>query len=85
MKTKLLLIALTCWLMLSGCSAEERVANDCNCVEEFYLKRPVVGGSGYTYEFIFSQPIEFDCINGETGVYYPVSNVNYNTAKVICE
>ncbi len=85
MKTKLLLIALTVWLMLSSCSAEERVINDCNCVEEFYLRRPIVGSSGFTYEFVFSQPIEFDCLNEEFGFYYPVSNVNYNYAKVECE
>jgi len=44
---------------LVGCSASEEKENivigeDCNCVEEFYLKRPYVGGGGFTYEFIFS-------------------------------
>jgi len=85
MKTKFLLLLL---VILSGCSASDDsriTGNDCDCVEEFYLRRPYVGGGGFTYEFIFSNPIEFDCINNEFGYYYPVSNINYNYAKVNCE
>jgi hypothetical protein len=85
MKTiKLLFIA----LLFAGCSASDdsRVTGtECDCVEEFYLRRPYVGGGGFTYEFIFSNPIEFDCINNAWGEYYQVSNINYNYAKVNCE
>jgi hypothetical protein len=85
MKTKILLLL---FVILSGCSASDdsRVTGtECDCVEEFYLRRPYVGGGGFTYEFIFSNPIEFDCINNEFGYYYAVSNLNYNYAKVNCE
>jgi len=85
MKTKFLLLLL---VILSGCSASDDAritGTECDCVEEFYLRRPYVGGGGFTYEFIFSNPIEFDCINNEFGYYYPVSNLNYNYAKVNCE
>lgn len=85
MKTKLLFIGLTLFLMLCSCSAEKASENRCDCREEFYLQRPIVGGSGFTYEFIYASPIDFDCVNDEYGFYYPVSNVNYNTAKVVCE
>ncbi len=84
------IISILVLTFLVGCSASEEretivIGEDCNCVEEFYLKRPYVGGGGFTYEFIFSQPITFDCVNETWGVYYPVSNVNYNTGKVVCE
>ncbi len=85
MKIKLLLLLL---VILSGCSASDdnRVTGtECDCVEEFYLRRPYVGGGGFTYEFMFSNPIEFDCVNNSWGEYYPVSNINYNYAKVNCE
>lgn len=87
MKTLLSILALT---FLVGCSASEDntstvIEENCDCVEEFYLRSPYVGGGGFTYEFIFSQPINFDCVNDTWGVYYPVSNQNYNMAKVVCE
>jgi len=86
MKTKLLLFALAFGLMSSTCSTDEvETLNDCNCEEQFYIKAPIVGGGGFTYEFIYARPIAFDCVNEEYNVYYPVSNVNYNTAKVVCE
>jgi len=85
MKIKLLLLLL---VILSGCSASDdsrTTGPECDCVEEFYLRRPYVGGGGFTYEFMFSNPIDFDCVNNAWGEYYPVSNVNYNYAKIKCE
>ena len=82
------IISILVLTFLVGCSASEEpktIGPDCNCVEEFYLMYPRVGGGGLIYEFQFSRPIDFDCVNEEYGIYYGVSNENYNTAKVVCE
>jgi len=87
MKTKLFLIALAFGLMSSTCSEEERttVPEDCNCEVQHYLYVPNVGHAGGNYQLQYSESIEFDCINNQTGVYYPVSNMNYNYDKIVCE
>ena len=85
MKTKLLLIALAFGLMSSTCSNDEPIVNECDCEIGYYLYTPYVGGGGGTYNLQFTQPIDFDCVNDTYGEYYPVSNVNYNYAKVECE
>jgi hypothetical protein len=84
MKTKLLLIALAFGLMSSTCSNDEPIVNECDCEIGYYLYTPYVGGGGGTYNLQFTQPIDFDCVNDAYGEYYPVSNVNYNYAKVEC-
>lgn len=83
MKTKLLLTALAFGLMSSTCSNDTE-PNPCDCEVAYYLYTPNVGGSGGNYVLQFTQPIDFDCINDEYGFYYPVSNPNYNYAKVEC-
>jgi len=87
MKTKLFLIALAFGLMSSTCSEEERTIapEDCNCEVQHYLYVPNVGHLGGNYQLQYSENIDFDCINNEFGVYYPVSNVNYNYDKIVCE
>lgn len=85
MKTKLLLITLAFGLMSSTCSTEEEPITDCNCEIGYYLYTPHVGGGGGTYVLQFTQPIDFDCVNESYGDYFPVSNINYNYAKVECE
>ena len=85
MKTKLLFIALTFTLMLSGCSKDEQTnQNNCDCEKQYYIGAPIVGGGGFQYTFQFSEQIQYDC-EGETGVYIPVSNVNYNYYKIECD
>lgn len=84
MKTKLLLITLAFGMMSGTCSEEEQTA-ECDCEVQHYLYVPNVGHAGGNYELQYSEPIDFDCINNETGVYYPVSNINYNYDKVVCE
>jgi len=87
MKTKIILIALAFGLMSSTCSEEERTTapGDCNCEVQHYLYVPNVGHLGGSYQLQYSESIDFDCINNEFGVYYPVSNVNYNYDKIVCE
>lgn len=85
MKTKLLLIALAFGLMSSTCSDAEPVAETCDCEIGYYLYTPHVGGGGGNYALQFTQPIDFDCVNEAYGDYFPVSNVNYNYAKVECD
>jgi hypothetical protein len=85
MKTKIMLIALAFGLMSSTCSNDEPIVNECDCEIGYYLYTPYVGGGGGTYNLQFTQPIDFDCVNDTYGEYYPVSNVNYNYAKVECE
>jgi hypothetical protein len=84
MKTiKLLLLA----LLFVGCSTQEEEPQGlCDCEKQYYLWRPNVGsGSGYVYEYLFSESIQYDCINQPTGIYIEVSNVNYNRYKIVCE
>ena len=45
----------------------------------------MVGGGSLVYTFVFSEATEFDCLNDEYGYFFDVSNMNYNTAKVVCE
>jgi len=85
MKTKIILIALAFGLMSSTCSEEETVTEDCNCEVQHYLYVPNVGHLGGSYQLQYSESIDFDCVNNEFGVYYPVSNVNYNYDKIVCE
>jgi hypothetical protein len=85
MKTKLLLIALAFGLMSSTCSNDDPVGNECDCEIGYYIYTPYVGGGGGTYNLQFTQPIDFDCVNETYGDYFPVSNVNYNYAKVECD
>jgi hypothetical protein len=85
MKTKLLLIALAFGLMSSTCSNDDPVGNECDCEIGYYIYTPYVGGGGGTYNLQFTQPIDFDCVNETYGNYFPVSNVNYNYAKVECD
>lgn len=85
MKTKLLLITLALGLMSSTCSNDEPAVDTCDCELQHYLYVPNVGGGGGSYQLQFVEQIDFDCLNQEYGFYYPVSNVNYNYDKVICD
>ena len=85
MKTKLILLLLAFSLMSSTCSEDEPIVNNCDCEASYYLYTPVVGGLGGEYVYQFSEAIDFDCINESYGEYFPVSNINYNYAKVECE
>lgn len=86
MKTKILLLALAFALMSSTCSNDEEPAVEtCDCELQHYLYVPNVGGGGGNYEFQYSEQIDFDCVANEYGFYYPVSNVNYNYDKVVCD
>jgi hypothetical protein len=81
------LILLPIITLLLSCSAEEKVraAGECDCRTEYYRAVPPVGGGSLVYTFIFSEATKFDCLNDVYGYYFPVSNMNYNTAKVVCE
>jgi hypothetical protein len=79
---KKLLLLFTAILFIS-CSAD-RQTDECDCVIEYYQYVPIVGGGGGNYVFQFSNPIEFDC-SQPSGFYYPVSNINYNYAKINCD
>jgi len=86
MKTKLLLITLAFGLMSSTCSTDEQTETaECDCEVQHYLYVPNVGHAGGNYQLQYSESIDFDCINNQTGVYYPVSNMNYNYDKIVCE
>jgi len=81
------LILLPILALIVGCSAEEKAiaTEQCNCRTEYYRAVPPVGGGALVYTFVFSEVTDFDCVNEEYGVYFSVSNMNYNTAKVVCE
>jgi len=81
MKTiKLLLLA----LLFNGCSSQEEARQGtCDCEKQYYIGAPTVGGGGFEYTFQFSESIQYDC-NSETGVFIPISNVNYNYYKIEC-
>lgn len=81
---KLILLPIIAF-MLSCSSDKKAIENQCDCRTEYYLAAPPVGGGALVYTFIFSEVTDFDCVNDEYGVYFNVSNVNYNTAKVVCE
>ena len=83
---KLLLLFVFAITLSCSTPEKERVAGlDCDCDVSYYLYTPNVGGMGGNYVYLFSNPIEFDCRTQEHGFYYPVSNINYNYAKVECE
>ena len=84
MKKLILLPILT---LLLSCSAEDkaRAIGECDCRTEYYIAAPPVGGGALQYTFVFSEPTDFDCVNEEYGNYFTVSNMNYNTAKVVCK
>ena len=81
------LILLPILATIVSCSAEQKATatEECDCRTEYYSAVPPVGGGALVYTFVFSEVTEFDCVNEEYGVYFGVSNMNYNTAKVVCE
>jgi len=84
----LIIVCLFALLINISCSASENkteTPEDCNCEVQHYLYVPNVGHLGGSYQLQYSESIDFDCINNEFGVYYPVSNVNYNYDKIVCE
>lgn len=89
MKTKLILLLLAFTLMSSTCSKEDeplqRNSFGCDCEISYYLYTPDVGGTQQgTYEFMYSEDIDFNCVNNTFGNYFVVSNANYNRAKIEC-
>lgn len=88
MKKLLLISAAT---ILVSCSQEsdskgQQTVEDCNCKVEHWLRIPVPNQMGvFTWELIYAEPIEFDCINDVSGVFYPAANANYNQDKIVCE
>jgi len=81
----IILFVLTTLLFSCSANKTETLPSDCNCEVGHYLYVPNVGHPGGTYQLQYAEPIDFDCINEQSGVYYPVSNVNYNYDKVTCE
>jgi hypothetical protein len=87
MKTKLILLLL---FIFASCSKEDekelqKTALGCDCEISYYLFIPDVGGTQQgTYEFMYSEDIDFDCVNNDFGDYFVVSNANYNRGKIEC-
>jgi len=85
MKRIILLITV---ILISSCSGEESVSEDCGCVKEFWSWRPAMNGPDGNvlvpekYTFIFSNIIP--C--GEYPVGYQFeSGANYSKVKYVCE